>query len=367
MPETAQDARTPEEIANDREWQETEELLGEAAGQGYSVVIHRKKPQWCAGYLDTWPLDEPITLADIKEAFGGRRFQLRIHGPKGKLVRNAMISIDAPPRRDGMLVQPDPAPIYNDAPRPRPVESAPQDPDGRQSGFLFSMLEKANDRTLSLFERMIENRAADANAGSPLQQIAALAEAVAKMREVSALFGVEQDSTSTMVNGFLSLLEKKAEQRQQQPPQRRPAALPAAPQPPRRPNPIPVSYGEPAPPPTETAQPGGGERQPSPGTPPPEPRELAPDEQPDDIDDEEIEADPVLLLREMDPKNAGEHLAAYFNGLSNEEARRALSAFLGQPVPLDMILELRGQSKNAQAAPSGSADPSAQDPASIRP
>jgi hypothetical protein len=57
----------------------------------------------------------------------------------------------------------------------------------------------------------------------------------------------------------------------------------------------------------------------------------------------------------MDPKAAGEHLAAYFNQLSPQEAQQALSAFLGQPVPLDMIGQLQGKSTDGED-PSTSGD-----------
>jgi len=328
--------QSPEEKAELAEWNDVEDLLGEAHGQGYSLVIHRKKPQWCAGYLDTWPLDEPISLGDIKEAFGGRRFQLKIHGPKGRLIRHIMVSIDAPPRRDGSLVQPDAVPTYADTPRNAKHDAG--------ENTLFSMLEKSNDRTLGLFEKMLVTKSSSADQTSPLAQISALVEAVSKMKEVSSMFGADQDSTSSMIQGFMGLLEAKQKQQQQQPQQQRPRPGLPAPQIIRRPAP---------PAPGQAVQ-----RNPAPA----EQRQLAHVDEPlqaDDVDDQADDLDdidPVELLREMDPAAAGEHVAAYFNALSPEEAQQALSAFLGENVPLDTIHAMRGKSNDDPEAPTDEPD-----------
>lgn len=338
----------PAPAPEEREALEVEELLSECIGKGWRLAIHRTDPPWCAGYLDTWPLDGPLSLSDLREAYGGRRFRLKVLGVRSAYVRDFVVSIDDIPRRRGIPVKPLGLEFERELPAAPPAPATPAAPVFDIAGFL----ERANDRQLALMDRILEARAAPATAASatanPVEQIQALAEAVTKIREVSGMFGVEQDSTNNMLEMFMKLLDAKEkkdsaqERRQRQQPQRRQiAGPPGAPVqqqqqagPPQQQNQGPA----PGPPPGQ----GGEERQAPPLAAVPE--DQAPE--PEDID-------PAELLAQYDPEEAGQAIRDYFEGLPPLEAQKALSAVLGQEVTLDDLSTLRAQS--GHAAPRASA------------
>jgi hypothetical protein len=67
-------------------------------GRGFQVSIVRTAPVWCAGYLTTLPLDHGITLNEIRESYGGRRFQLRILTDQGRYAARRRSRTPRPPR-----------------------------------------------------------------------------------------------------------------------------------------------------------------------------------------------------------------------------------------------------------------------------
>lgn len=156
-------------------------------GRGFQVSIVRTAPVWCAGYLTTLPMDHGITLNEIRESYGGRRFQLRILTDSGKYVAMRTVLISDVPRDDGKpiatldrgtaeIVKANPAPAASGF--------------GELAGVLRDLMasqQAASERQHDMLERLISNPAAQVQAAiaSPLQQIKELGEVIAAVRDMT--------------------------------------------------------------------------------------------------------------------------------------------------------------------------------------
>jgi len=337
--------------------QEAERLLGEAAGKGWQLSIRRVKPSWCVGFCDSWPIDEPITLEEIRDEWGGRKFWLRISNNHGQYVSGCSVDIDAEPRRHGKLIRQDPEEraIVNPQPQRDPAID-----------LMIRMMEKTNDQNSALVRDFLIKSVASAGGGTtpdPLAQISTLAEAIGKLKEVSALFGGggEPDSGGTMIQAFMSLMEKKGEadkakqaqaQPQRPPQQQRPAPQrfgpPQLPNVARNPGPVPFAAAASAAASAPHLEPAA-----EPQTIPP--LSAVPDTAPPEVEggtyeDEDDLPDPHGELAACEPEIAGEAIRDYLDSLPPEEARRALSSALGQEVTLDMVAAFASGSRNAPEA-----------------
>ena len=156
-------------------------------GRGYQVSIVRTAPVWCAGYLTTLPMDHGITLTEIRESYGGRRFQLRILTDAGKYVAMRTVLIADVPREDGKPI----ATLDRgsaEAPRANPAPAASG--FGELAGVLRDLLasqQAASDRQAEMLERLIMQPAAQAQAAiaSPLEQIQQFGEMIRAVREIT--------------------------------------------------------------------------------------------------------------------------------------------------------------------------------------
>ena len=157
-------------------------------GRGFQVSIVRTAPVWCAGYLTTLPLDHGITLNEIRESYGGRRFQLRILTDQGRYVAMRTVLIADVPRDDG---KPLASLDRGEAPKSNP---APASGFGDLAGVFRDLLasqQAAADRQAALLEQLIMRPAAEvqtalaAAPSSPLRQIQELGEVIAAVRELA--------------------------------------------------------------------------------------------------------------------------------------------------------------------------------------
>lgn len=158
-------------------------------GRGYQVSINRTAPVWCSGYLTTLPLDHGITLSEIRESYGGRRFQLRILDSSGRFVAVRTVLISDVPRDDGK-----PLASLDRAPSPEAPRANPSPPVA--SGFheladvfreVLALQQAAADRQVAMLERLIGQPVAQVHAAvmSPLEQIQQLGEVISAVRELS--------------------------------------------------------------------------------------------------------------------------------------------------------------------------------------
>jgi len=99
--ETAQ--KPPELTQIDRENSEVEieKFLGEFTGSGAKISLYRRAPMWCSGFCEQYPLDDAISLEDIRDTWGGRRFELRILNARGVYVSSRHVTIADVPRFRG--------------------------------------------------------------------------------------------------------------------------------------------------------------------------------------------------------------------------------------------------------------------------
>ena len=81
-------------------------ILGQL-GSGIKITIHRDEPRWCDGYLDTLNVDgdEPISLEDIRDMYGGRKLTVKVVGADGKIVARRTVKFPDEPKKDGVVVK----------------------------------------------------------------------------------------------------------------------------------------------------------------------------------------------------------------------------------------------------------------------
>jgi len=348
MAEDHETDEKPEPTADERQASEVEELLGEACDKGYRLAIHRTDPPWCAGYLETWNLDGPISLDALRDAWGGRRFRLKILGEKSRYIRDFVVSIDDIPRRRGIPINPNGTEFDRD----KTEVSAPPAPSIDLAGILdrvSQQQQRAEDRIFSLMEKVFEHRSpapatAPAPAADPLTGARQLGELIEIAKNLSGSF--EKAPDAGMLDGLIKLMEMKtasdkSQAGRQRPPPGRPgqAQRRQIPPPPGQPPPAAPPGQQPAPP---GQQPQGGEQA----------EQLA----------EEDSPDPVDVLSQYEPADAGVAIRDYLDSLDPEGARAALSALVGQTLTLDDLSTLRAQSARA-AADTSSDDHGPPDPA----
>ncbi len=326
---------------------EVEQFLAEVAGQGYQLAIHRVEPRWCAGYLDTWELGEPLSMSAIRDEYGGKRFRLRVFGEGGGYLKSFTIRIDAAPLRDGVPVVPGPPP----AP-PAPVAPLPPPPkEDHFIGEIFKMMREQNQQITALFGRLATPAPVIASAppANPLDAIKQIAGAVQVLREAAGEFAVPaEDTSSMMMMKFMEMLNSKqqADAKRALPP----AKTRQRPQPgPRRGPPGPMA-------PPDKQQPQDAAEtlpEPIPNLAPAAHLEPVPNPQEPPI----LESDPdeeVPLEEDMiavGPEESGRAVQAALEGWSPSEQKKFLETVLGQEVPVDSMEALVAQSKDGGQDP----------------
>lgn len=330
-------------------------------GRGFQVSIVRTAPVWCAGYLTTLPLDHGITLNEIRESYGGRRFQLRIQTDQGRYVAMRTVLISDVPRDNGK-------PITNlerseDTPRPNPAPAASNE---LASVFrdLLAAQTAAAERQAQMIERLLSQPVQHAQAAiaNPLEQIQQLGDLISAVRELSpapvaeAASGGDGGGEAVMMKLAEKLISKfgsgGGERREAQrralppgPPRRppmiikaqRPPAIVAAP-PPRPPAPA-APLAAPAAAPSspsaeeipEVAEPVAN---PAPASSTVDFSSTGDRELPNEESAEEYTADDVAALLEgMPVDDAAEVMRDVFDKLSPEDKERAIAIFMGQDEP----------------------------------
>lgn len=190
-------------------------------GRGFQVQIVRTAPLWCAGFVATLPLDHGISLAEIRESYGGRRFQLRIIKETGGYVAQRTVLISDVPRDNGRAIT-----ELDRSPEPK----APPAPSGlgELAGVLRDLLagqQQQAARQAALFERLILT--------PPAQQVAQLG-ALDQIRELGGVIQAVRDLTPAVAEGAEdggmgsmaklaeSLISKMGDRRQPAPPRQLP-------------------------------------------------------------------------------------------------------------------------------------------------
>lgn len=226
-------------------------------GSAAQLYIKRLDPHWCSGYLETVPLDGPVTLQEIKDNWGGKRFQIRLLTSRGQYIRAYNVRIDGPPKRNGRLITPEseyefkqgnPEAIrFYEQPRPAPDNSM-----NEVLGFFKAQTVSQQALINDLFMRALQPQAAgNGNGVGTIQQARDLI-AFAKELQLGGADGAADDGNTkilgTLVEAFLNR-NKGGES----PPQ--PNRGPAPPFPVQRPPQLPPRLNQPPGPPM-SAPPG---------------------------------------------------------------------------------------------------------------
>jgi hypothetical protein len=165
--ETGQIEATPEQQTTEKaEHQRIEkdivEFFGEFLGSDARVALYRRSPMWCKGYLETYMLDSAISLDDIRDTWGGFRYELRVLDSKGKKIKSHYQEIAGPPLYRGEQLN-----ERNKHEHGRPL---PPEPDTGLGKALEKMMENQNrlqDRNDALMMKLIDNAQKPAPAPAP--------------------------------------------------------------------------------------------------------------------------------------------------------------------------------------------------------
>lgn len=181
-------------------------------GRGFQVSIIRVSPVWCAGFVTTLPMDHGITLSEIRESYGGRRFQLRILTDQGRFVKMRTVLISDVPRDEGKPITSLDR-VNADAPRANPAPAASG--FGELAGVLRDLLssqQAASNRQAEMLERLILQPVAQAQAAiaSPLEQIQQFGQMIQAVREITPAIaaGAEGAEGGTGETLMMKLAEK---------------------------------------------------------------------------------------------------------------------------------------------------------------
>jgi len=351
----------------DRQLEEVEKFLGEIAGQGYQMAIHRVEPRWCGGYLDTWEVSEPLSMSEIRDEYGGRKFRLRLFNQHGGFLKQFTIRIDEIPRRHGEAIRPPPPPPPTPAAAPY-VPPRKEGPDANEIIMreLFNMVRAQNEQIAGLFMRLATPPPAAAAvptlpAQNPIDFIKQIQGTIGVFREAASEFGSQDNGEGQgpqMMMKFLEMLDKKggqqpqqqqAPQQQQQQRQQQPRRGPPGPigppqyaqqpqpytAPPTRPEAEPTTRNE-----NNQAQQAAPQAAPHPTPNPDQGGEPYEEPQPpDDLEDVPIEED----LIDLGPEESGLAVAAALQKWHPTQQKTFLDAVLNQDT-LDALAAYGGQS-----------------------
>jgi len=303
-------------------------------GAGYQAQLHRAAPLWAAGYLSTIPLEGGLTLADIRESWGGRKFRIKILDAGGRYVTQINTMIADVPRDNGR-------PINQLDHVERDTAAKPAAAQRSEVAELSAVVREVMQRQQDLLERVLlappEAAPPAALALSPLDSIQQAAEMIAAVKGLGGLVdpvapGGENDFSMKMIEKLI----ERWDARQQQPAQ--PAPQPAPPARGPRPKvifrPMPGQAPGPAPDQAPASRPAAPPA--DPGAAPPGPLAIAPNPatslETETLADSssELDADDLssgLLALPVD--EAADVIRSVFDSLSPADQKRAIDVMLG--------------------------------------
>jgi len=85
------------------------DLFEGLSGTGYSAIIWRLAPPWCAGYLESMDVDpqDGIDLGEIVRKWGGQKIMVKIKNDLGRFVKSKTINLKTyAPKRYGKTLNP---------------------------------------------------------------------------------------------------------------------------------------------------------------------------------------------------------------------------------------------------------------------
>lgn len=183
---------TKDQLDADADAEAVEALLKGLAGTGHQLQIHRMTPTWCAGFLDTLPMDEGINLTELRDTFGGERLRLRVLNPNGTYKATRTIRIADKPRVRGEEIKP--GPLYTDGGQkiidPAPGAAAAAAPFIEalklQNQQTLEQLRVAQQQNQELMLEMIKQKNTSSD---PLEQMKTMLTMFTSVKELTDSFG----------------------------------------------------------------------------------------------------------------------------------------------------------------------------------
>jgi len=292
----------PEELAG---------FLSDFAGLGCKASLYRKTPLNYSGFLESYPLDSSLLIENIKEAWGGKDFLLRILDDGGRTIGTRSFKIADVPRVDGI-------PLSAHIEYSRGGQVVKHDPSTDIVKGMQAQIEAANQRHEQLMMKMMEmstNHAGElrAIAAETQKKQAAEIDPMKQMKETFNLFNEMKSFTDQHSGGdgdtggidymemfklFREEMDERRREKKEAENARPRLSLPGATQPTAR----------------------------AAGTPPQSAAVMGGNEDTDDDDDEEISLSDELL--ELGPEGAAVVVAQVLNGFSPLEQKAAIDALM---------------------------------------
>jgi hypothetical protein len=237
---------TPRRLTN-QEWAELRNeknfsALFRSLHPNWTVTLERTRPSWCTGWLETVDCDpdDPIDQEYIRDTWGGQRFRCIINDDLGQYVTSFRISIDAPPKRAGKLLD-DPEAVEArrradervlDMERARLNPAPAPGLDPGMVTLLGDILKTNNNASKSELE-FLKSLIALQRPEEGRRDLKELLELAVSMREMAGMFGLqvpggtvapEPDMWAANAAKFLEILTQKNQIDQRRP---APSAAPA--------------------------------------------------------------------------------------------------------------------------------------------
>lgn len=341
-PQTGNIEPTLDEIEQeeaDKEHHEIDRLIGQYAGQGYTVEIRRLVPRWCQGYCDEWPLDESFSIADVKDQCGGRRFTFKVKRADGHYIKSFSAWIDDEPRRHGRPIRLGTADYVDDR-APLVLEQ-----NGGGNSDALKVMQQMHNQQMDFMQQMIAMKAEAAPPTNPAAQLTQTIELMRGLRDVASEFSPQEGGFGVggteIAKMFFEMMQQRKAAPQQQTAQPRPAPVgpprPLAQTPAQRPaqarpmtpphaRPF-VHDGPPAPPMEQSAAPQ-------------EDAEIDDIENDEPLTPEELSSELAEDLATLDPEHAADAFKKFLDRVPQEHARRVIEKIVGVPIDVDTMSAL---------------------------
>jgi len=197
--------------------------------EDWTLSIERVRPTWCEGWCETISQDpeQPLDLEYIREQWGGQRFKLVIRDGGQHYVTSFRVSIDAPPKRGGIIVK-HPDEIERErrmeelerersarAMTPAAAPAPAIDPTlGQMLADSIKSIGESKDAQVNMLWKMVDKKTSEPEGRRDMKELLELA---GSMREFADMFGINQggdsggDFFSANAGRFLDMLDKKQE------------------------------------------------------------------------------------------------------------------------------------------------------------
>lgn len=160
-----------------------EKFLGEIGGSGWKLALYRRSPAWCRGYVESFDLDSPISMAEIRDAYGGSRYEARILDDRGMHRKTRYLTIADVPRMRGEPL--DQGLKYRRGGN-EVIENPRADQAAATADRALEALERAQERNQELMIELLATRSIPQQQSDPIAQMGQMIGLFKTFQEFSA-------------------------------------------------------------------------------------------------------------------------------------------------------------------------------------